>query len=107
VQLQPDVLLNRTHLRGNTVIQSGSRIGPGSLIENSHLGENVTVLYSVVMNSIVQAGTQIGPYAHLRSQVEVGPGCRVEFWVKKYHAGFQNECRPFVLFRRRHTRRSR
>jgi len=36
------------------------------------------VLYSVVMNSIVQAGTQIGPYVHLRSQVEVGLGCRVE-----------------------------
>jgi len=49
------------------------------LIENSQLGENVTVLYSVVINSIVQAGTQIGPYAHLRAQVEVGSGCRVEF----------------------------
>jgi bifunctional UDP-N-acetylglucosamine pyrophosphorylase/glucosamine-1-phosphate N-acetyltransferase len=49
VQLQPDVIIEpQTHLRGNTVIQSRSRIGPGSLIENSHLGENVTVLYSVV-----------------------------------------------------------
>ena len=75
VQLQPDVILEpQTHLRGNTVIQSGSRIGPGSLIENSQLGENVTVLYSVVFNSIVQAETQIGPYAHLRGQVEVGAG---------------------------------
>jgi bifunctional UDP-N-acetylglucosamine pyrophosphorylase/glucosamine-1-phosphate N-acetyltransferase len=83
VQLQPDVIIEpQTHLRGNTVIQSGSRIGPGSLIENSHLGENVTVLYSVVINSIVQAGTQIGPYVHLRSQVEVGPGCRVGNFVE-------------------------
>jgi len=62
------------------MIQSGSRIGPGSLIENSQLGENVTVLYSVVINSIVQAGTQIGPYAHLRS-LEVGSGCRVGNFV--------------------------
>lgn len=83
VQLQPDVIIEpQTHLRGNTVIQSGSRIGPGSLIENSQLGENVTVLYSVVINSIVQAGTQIGPYAHLRAQVEVGPGCRVGNFVE-------------------------
>ena len=83
VQLQPDVIIEpQTHLRGNTVIQSGSRIGPGSLIENSHLGENVTVLYSVVINSIVQAGTQIGPYAHLRSQVEVGSDCRVGNFVE-------------------------
>ncbi len=83
VQLQPDVIIEpQTHLRGNTVIQSGSRIGPGSLIENSHLGENVTVLYSVVKNSIVKAETQIGPYAHLRGPVQVGTGCRVGNFVE-------------------------
>ena len=75
VQLQPDVILEpQTHLRGNTVIQSGSRIGPGSLIENSQLGENVTVLYSVVSNSIVRSETKIGPYAHLCDQLEVEAG---------------------------------
>ncbi len=83
VQLQPDVIIQpQTHLRGNTVIQSGSCIGPGSLIENSQLGENVTVLYSVVRNSIVQAGTQIGPYAHLRGPLYVGSGCRVGNFVE-------------------------
>jgi len=83
VQLQPDVIIEpQTHLRGNTVIQSGSHIGPGSLIENSLIGENVTALYSVVRNSIVQAGTEIGPYAHLRGQAEVGIGCRVGNFVE-------------------------
>jgi len=83
VQLQPDIIIEpQTHLRGNTVIQSGSRIGPGSLIENSQLGENVTVLYSVVKNSIVQAGTQIGPYAHLRGPLQVGADCRVGNFVE-------------------------
>lgn len=83
VQLQPDVIVEpQTHLRGNTVIQTGSHIGPGSLIENSHIGENVTVLYSVVVNSSVAAGTSIGPYTHLRGQVEVGAGCRVGNFVE-------------------------
>ncbi|MBW4559669.1 MAG: bifunctional UDP-N-acetylglucosamine diphosphorylase/glucosamine-1-phosphate N-acetyltransferase GlmU [Mojavia pulchra JT2-VF2] len=83
VELQPDVIIEpQTHLRGNTVIQAGSRIGPGSLIENSQLGENVTVLYSVVKNSIVQAGCQIGPYTHLRGHVQVGAGCRVGNFVE-------------------------
>ncbi|MBV8885122.1 MAG: bifunctional UDP-N-acetylglucosamine diphosphorylase/glucosamine-1-phosphate N-acetyltransferase GlmU, partial [Chroococcidiopsidaceae cyanobacterium CP_BM_RX_35] len=83
VQLQPDVIIEpQTHLRGNTVIQSGSRIGPGSLIENSQLSENVTVLYSVVKNSIVQAGVQIGPYAHLRGPLQIGSGCRVGNFVE-------------------------
>ncbi len=83
VELQPDVTIEpQTHLRGHTVIQTGSRIGPGSLIENSQLGENVTALYSVVTDSIVQAGTRIGPYAHLRGHVEVGAGCRVGNFVE-------------------------
>lgn len=83
VQLEPDVIIEpQTHLRGKTVIQSGSRIGPGSLIENSDLGQNVTVLYSVVTDSVVQAGTKIGPYAHLRGHAEVGANCRVGNFVE-------------------------
>ncbi|MDZ7994493.1 MAG: bifunctional UDP-N-acetylglucosamine diphosphorylase/glucosamine-1-phosphate N-acetyltransferase GlmU [Nostoc sp. EfeVER01] len=83
VELQPDVIIEpQTHLRGNTVIQAGSHIGPGSLIENSQLSENVTVQYSVVINSTVQAGSRIGPYTHLRGQVQVGAGCRVGNFVE-------------------------
>ncbi|MCC5598123.1 bifunctional UDP-N-acetylglucosamine diphosphorylase/glucosamine-1-phosphate N-acetyltransferase GlmU [Nostoc favosum] len=83
VELQSDVIIEpQTHLRGNTVIQTGSHIGPGSLIENSQLAENVTVQYSVVTDSTVQAGSRIGPYAHLRGQVEVGAGCRVGNFVE-------------------------
>lgn len=83
VELQPDVIIEpQTHLRGKTVIKSGSRIGPGSLIENSDLGENVTVLYSVVTDSIIQANTRIGPYAHLRGHANVGVGCRIGNFVE-------------------------
>ena len=83
VELFADVIIEpQTHLRGKTVIQAGSRIGPGSLIENSHLGENVTVLYSVVTDSIIQSQTRIGPYAHLRGHTEVGIGCRIGNFVE-------------------------
>ena len=83
VELQPDVIIEpQTHLRGKTVIKSGSRIGPGSLIENSDLGENVTVLYSVVTDSIIQNNTRIGPYAHLRGHANVGVGCRIGNFVE-------------------------
>jgi bifunctional UDP-N-acetylglucosamine pyrophosphorylase/glucosamine-1-phosphate N-acetyltransferase len=83
VELQPDVTIEpQTHLRGKTKINSGSRIGPGSLIENSELGENVTVLYSVVSDSVVKNGTRIGPYAHLRGHVAVGESCRVGNFVE-------------------------
>ncbi|MBD1929659.1 bifunctional UDP-N-acetylglucosamine diphosphorylase/glucosamine-1-phosphate N-acetyltransferase GlmU [Trichocoleus sp. FACHB-90] len=83
VQLSPDVVVEpQTHLRGQTVIGAGSRIGPGSLIENSSIGENVTVLYSVVTDSVVKNGSRIGPYAHLRGHVEVGESCRVGNFVE-------------------------
>lgn len=83
VQIQPDVIIEpQTHLRGETVIQTGCRIGPASLIENSQIEQNVTVHYSVVMNSRIQSGTTVGPYAHLRGQVEVGAGCRIGNFVE-------------------------
>lgn len=83
VQLEPDVIVEpQTHLRGKTVIGSGSRIGPGSLIENSQIGRNVTVLYSVVNGSTVADETQIGPYSHFRGQVQVGQKCRVGNFVE-------------------------
>jgi bifunctional UDP-N-acetylglucosamine pyrophosphorylase/glucosamine-1-phosphate N-acetyltransferase len=83
VQLYSDVILEpQTHLRGNTVIGSGCRIGPGTMIENSNLGNNVTVLYSVVTNSAVANNTRIGPYAHLRDAVSIGEGCRIGNFVE-------------------------
>lgn len=83
VELEPDVIIEpQTHLRGNTVIKTGSRIGPGSLIENSLIGENVTAKYSVISDSVVQNGSRIGPYAHLRGHAEVGENCRIGNFVE-------------------------
>jgi len=83
VQLQPDVVVEpHTHLRGQTCIEAGSRIGPGSLVEDSQIGRDVTILFSVVAQSVVQAGSRIGPYAHLRGHTQVGPGCRVGNFVE-------------------------
>jgi bifunctional UDP-N-acetylglucosamine pyrophosphorylase/glucosamine-1-phosphate N-acetyltransferase len=83
VQLEPDVIIEpQTHLRGNTKIATGSRIGPGSLIDNSQIGSNVTVLYSVISDSEVAANTRIGPYAHLRGSVKLGESCRVGNFVE-------------------------
>ncbi|NET57298.1 MAG: bifunctional UDP-N-acetylglucosamine diphosphorylase/glucosamine-1-phosphate N-acetyltransferase GlmU [Symploca sp. SIO2E6] len=83
VELQPDVIIEpQTHLRGQTKIGSGTRVGPGSLIENSQLGQNVTILYSVVSDSLVKDNARIGPYAHLRGQAEVGEACRIGNFVE-------------------------
>ena len=83
VQLEPDAIIEpQTHLRGNTTIGAGSRIGPGSLIENSQIGKNVTVLYSVVSDAQVESGVRIGPYSHLRGNVKLGESCRIGNFVE-------------------------
>ena len=83
VQLGSDVIIEpQTHLRGNTVIGSGCRIGPACLIENSQLGDNVQVLFSVITDSQVASDSKIGPYAHLRSGVSLGEACRVGNFVE-------------------------
>ena len=83
VELEPDVILEpQTHLRGKTKIAAGSRIGPGSLIENSMIGKNVTVAYSVVLDSEISNNTTVGPYAHLRGDVILGESCRVGNFVE-------------------------
>ena len=83
VELEADVILEpQTHLRGNTKVAAGSRIGPGSLIENSQIGANVSVLYSVVSDSEIAANTRIGPYAHLRGGAKLGESCRVGNFVE-------------------------
>lgn len=93
VELSPDVTIEpQTHLRGKTVIASGCRIGPGSMIENSQLGENVTVLYSVLTDSTVEAETKVGPYAHLRGKVTVGAGCRVGNFVEMKNTQLGEKC---------------
>jgi len=76
------VIEPQTHLRGKTKIGSGCRIGPGSLIENSVIGDRVTALYAVISDSQVAAGTQVGPFAHLRGAAEIGSGCRIGNFVE-------------------------
>jgi bifunctional UDP-N-acetylglucosamine pyrophosphorylase / glucosamine-1-phosphate N-acetyltransferase len=83
VELVADVIIEpQTHLRGNTKIGAGSRIGPGSLVEDSTIEENVAVAFSVVLGSVVNSNTTVGPYSHLRGNVTVGEGCRIGNFVE-------------------------
>lgn len=82
-QLAPDVVIEpQSHIRGNTEIAQGSRIGPGSLIDNSKIASNVNILYSVVSNSEVSENTVIGPYSHLRGAAKIGANCRIGNFVE-------------------------
>lgn len=83
VQISSDVIIEpQTHLRGTTSVGEGSHVGPGCLIENSHIGDRARILYSVISESQVGSETRVGPYAHLRSQAVIGGQCRVGNFVE-------------------------
>ncbi len=83
VTLEQDVTIEpQCHLRGNTMVQTGSCIGPSSLIENSFIGKQSLVEYAVIRDSRVSAHSRIGPYAHLRGHAEVGESCRIGNFVE-------------------------
>ncbi len=83
VILSPDIVIEpQTHLRGNTTIGTGSRIGPSTLIESSEIGQNVTVLYSVISDSRVASHCKVGPYTHLRGETDIHAHCRLGNFVE-------------------------
>ncbi|MEB3226897.1 MAG: bifunctional UDP-N-acetylglucosamine diphosphorylase/glucosamine-1-phosphate N-acetyltransferase GlmU [Synechocystis sp.] len=83
VVLEADVIIEpNSHLRGKTVIGRGSRIGPGSLVEDSQIGEAVSIFYSVVTQSTIADHCRIGPYSHIRGQAAVKAGCRIGNFVE-------------------------
>lgn len=83
VEVAADVIIEpQTHLRGQTRIATGCRIGPGTLIEDSVLDAGVTVLYSVLHGARVGVLSRVGPYAHLRSESVIGKGCRIGNFVE-------------------------
>ncbi len=70
-------------LLGSTTIGEDCHIGAGSILENAVLGDRVVVKpYSLIADSRVEAGAQIGPFARLRMNAEIGEDARVGNFVE-------------------------
>ncbi len=75
VQLAPDVTLwPDTYLMGQTVVETGSEIGPQSYLKNAHIGPHCRVWASVVEDSTLEAEVRIGPYARVRGGAYLSRG---------------------------------
>src|SRR5437660_1874177 len=65
-------------LLGKTVVGEGSRIRSYSVITNSTIGNNVSLLPGcVVDDSSIANGAVIGPYSHLRPGSDIGEGAHL------------------------------
>jgi bifunctional UDP-N-acetylglucosamine pyrophosphorylase / glucosamine-1-phosphate N-acetyltransferase len=81
-------------LLGRTTIGSGCRIRSYSVIEDSTIGDEVTVLNgSIVTSSQVAKSAVIGPYSRLRPESEIGEGAHIGNFVeiKKSRVGAKSK----------------
>ena len=84
VRIAPDTTIEPfVQLLGNTVVGEGSRIRSYSVITNSQIGNNVSVLPGCVFDeSSVANGAIVGPYSRLRPGSQIGEGAHVGNFVE-------------------------
>jgi bifunctional UDP-N-acetylglucosamine pyrophosphorylase/glucosamine-1-phosphate N-acetyltransferase len=81
IYIEPDVRLGQdtilwpgTYLHGNTQIGSGCIIGPNTIIKNTVVGDNCTLLASVLEEALLGDHVEMGPYCHLRKGAHLCSG---------------------------------
>lgn len=73
VELGIDTVIHPgTSLRGNSRIGEGCEIGPQSIITDSVIGDGCRIQASVIEDSTLEKGVEVGPFSHIR------PGSHLE-----------------------------
>lgn len=75
-------ILPQTHLEGETWIGEGCTIGPGCRIEDSRVGQEVTIEQSVVRGARIGPRAVVGPFAHLRPGSVLGADTKAGSFVE-------------------------
>jgi bifunctional UDP-N-acetylglucosamine pyrophosphorylase/glucosamine-1-phosphate N-acetyltransferase len=71
------VIWPNTLLQGQTRIGRGCTLGPGSVIRDSNIGDGCRVEMSVVEQAVMDEGSDVGPFGHLRKGGHLGPGAHM------------------------------
>jgi bifunctional UDP-N-acetylglucosamine pyrophosphorylase/glucosamine-1-phosphate N-acetyltransferase len=80
---QDTVIGPNTHLKGKTTIGARCRIDGSAYIKNCQLGDDVHVLFSVVLSdSELGTHTEVGPFAHLRPGTVLAPRAEIGNFVE-------------------------
>ena len=74
---QDTTILPNTHITGQSAIGSGCRIGPNSVVADAVIGDDCEVVSSVVRNSTLEMGVDIGPFSHIRGGSHIESGAHI------------------------------
>ena len=69
-------------IHGSSTVASGAVIGPNTWLKSAHIGENVTVNASQVIESTVGKNTTVGPFAYIRPGCTIGEKARIGDFVE-------------------------
>ncbi len=72
----------QTHFRGKCKVGDNCIIGPGSLIKDSQIGNDVNIINSVINSSKIENKVVIGPFAHIRPDVHIKNNCKIGNFVE-------------------------
>lgn len=75
-------VLPGTILRGETAIGENCVLGPNTLVENSKIGNQVTLNSTQCYQSTVKDGANIGPFVHIRPNSVVGDSVHLGNFVE-------------------------
>ena len=70
------------HLEGDVEVGEGAIIGPDAYIRDSRIGAGARVWYSVVRESEIGPGVEVGPYASLRPGALIEEGAKAGTFVE-------------------------
>lgn len=83
VKIGPETtLLPNTIIRGRTEIGSGCEIGPNCVIDDARIGDGVKLRNTEVEQSNILAGTDMGPFTHIRPNCNIGPHVHIGNFVE-------------------------
>jgi bifunctional UDP-N-acetylglucosamine pyrophosphorylase/glucosamine-1-phosphate N-acetyltransferase len=78
VTLGPDTTIwPNTHLRGRTTIGEHCHIGPNTVIVDCQIGTRCRVVASVLEQAVMEDGSDIGPFGHLRKGARLCEGAHM------------------------------
>lgn len=75
-----------THLRGKTIIGVDAVLGPQADLTNVQVGAEVSISYSVLVDSVVEHDVNVGPFAYVRPQSHIGAGAKIGDFVELKNA---------------------
>ncbi|MEG6585201.1 bifunctional UDP-N-acetylglucosamine diphosphorylase/glucosamine-1-phosphate N-acetyltransferase GlmU [Dendrosporobacter sp. 1207_IL3150] len=83
VSIGPDtVIMPFTWIEGSTSIGSGCEIGPNTRIQNTMIGDNVTLHFVYAHDCHISDNVTVGPYVHLRPNTKLAQGVKIGNFVE-------------------------